>query len=182
VYNTVSDDPVTEAMVTAYQARIGQWPAEAFGQTNPQTTDNRGEYGFAPPNGRYTLAIQHDGYQPYRSLPLWVDEAPLAEPIGLTPLLSQTPVAEVSIDDRGFTPAHVQIQPGEVVSFTNLDGAGHAVQGETLDSGWLMTGESYAAHFTERGFFILRDAANPERVVIVEVGYPHMISMPIVLR
>ncbi|HPV70775.1 MAG TPA: fibronectin type III domain-containing protein [Candidatus Magasanikbacteria bacterium] len=39
------------------------WPAEAYGEKNPQITNDRGEFGFVVPEGRYVLQIEKTGFQ-----------------------------------------------------------------------------------------------------------------------
>ena len=39
------------------------WPAEAYGQQNPQTTNANGEFGYLVPVGNYILHIEKEGYQ-----------------------------------------------------------------------------------------------------------------------
>ncbi|WP_243058968.1 carboxypeptidase regulatory-like domain-containing protein [Nocardioides sp. SR21] len=40
------------------------WDAEWFGQTNPQTTDDDGRYGWDVPEGWWKVAFTKDGYRP----------------------------------------------------------------------------------------------------------------------
>ncbi|MDO8601306.1 MAG: hypothetical protein Q7R46_01340 [bacterium] len=47
--------------------------AQAFGQENPQKTNNRGEYGFLIPSGRYRLEVSKRGYGTIRSQELEVE-------------------------------------------------------------------------------------------------------------
>ena len=43
------------------------WDADWFGQTNPQTTDNQGRYGWDVPEGWWKVAFTKDGYLPATS-------------------------------------------------------------------------------------------------------------------
>ncbi|MDO8264959.1 MAG: Ig-like domain-containing protein, partial [Candidatus Parcubacteria bacterium] len=43
------------------------WDAEAFGQRNPQTTDESGEYGFLVPPGTYRLEVSHRDFKTIKS-------------------------------------------------------------------------------------------------------------------
>lgn len=43
------------------------WDAEWFGQTNPQTTDDQGRYGWDVPEGWWKVAFTKDGYLPATS-------------------------------------------------------------------------------------------------------------------
>lgn len=38
------------------------WPAEAYGQTNPQVTGADGSFGFLVPPGKYILKVEKEGY------------------------------------------------------------------------------------------------------------------------
>lgn len=63
------DEPLPGAIVTLYDAATGRlWPAEQFGQANPQVTGPSGGYGFIVPNGSYKLIIKKEGYREYRTL------------------------------------------------------------------------------------------------------------------
>ncbi len=42
------------------------WPAAAYQQTNPQTTDIKGTYAFLVPQGNYYLQVDAPGYPAYR--------------------------------------------------------------------------------------------------------------------
>lgn len=43
------------------------WPAQKFGQINPQITDKSGNYIFLVPEGRYYLRVEKKGYYPFQS-------------------------------------------------------------------------------------------------------------------
>lgn len=60
---------VTATLLTAPSADgpWTAWDAEWFGQTNPQTTDNDGRYGWDVPEGWWKVAYTKDGYLPASS-------------------------------------------------------------------------------------------------------------------
>lgn len=43
------------------------WPAENYGQANPQYTDEKGTYGWDVPAGQYRVVFTRDGYQAFTS-------------------------------------------------------------------------------------------------------------------
>ncbi|MET0525157.1 MAG: fibronectin type III domain-containing protein [Nocardioides sp.] len=60
---------VTATLLTAPTADgpWSVWDAGWFGQTNPQTTDDAGRYGWDVPEGWWKVAFTKDGYQPASS-------------------------------------------------------------------------------------------------------------------
>jgi LPXTG-motif cell wall-anchored protein len=44
-----------------------KWNAEAFGQVNPQVTDEKGKYGWDVPQGDWRVKFTKEGYEPYIS-------------------------------------------------------------------------------------------------------------------
>jgi hypothetical protein len=51
-----------------------RWPAEQFGQDNPQVTDVTGQYAFLVPPGLYRLKVEAPGYSTYEGKPFPVNE------------------------------------------------------------------------------------------------------------
>jgi peptide/nickel transport system substrate-binding protein len=93
----ITDSLILDAVVTAY-VLVGDewlvWPADYYGQTNPQVTDTStpdgvleaGYYSFLTPPGKYRIAAQAPGYQPYESPVLTVVDTPIHLDIGLEPV------------------------------------------------------------------------------------------------
>ncbi|MCB8983600.1 MAG: carboxypeptidase regulatory-like domain-containing protein [Ardenticatenaceae bacterium] len=93
----ITDSLVLDGVITAY-VLVGDewqvWPAEYYGQTNPQVTDETtddgvleaGYYSFLTPPGKYRIAAVAPGYQPYQSPVLTVVDTPIHLDIGLEPL------------------------------------------------------------------------------------------------
>ena len=50
------------------------WPAGLYDQTNPQITNETGQYSFLVPEGMYYLKVVHPDYEPYQSEPFSVRE------------------------------------------------------------------------------------------------------------
>lgn len=58
--------PVPDAVVTLFVEENGKWIAwngAPYGQKNPQTTNNRGEYLFEIPSGSYYAEVKKEGYE-----------------------------------------------------------------------------------------------------------------------
>ncbi|BCX15169.1 MAG: hypothetical protein KatS3mg097_061 [Candidatus Parcubacteria bacterium] len=63
---------IANAKVTLYSFNYQKqsfeiWDAKKFLQTNPQFTDQSGNYSFLVPEGKYYLTVEADGYYPYKS-------------------------------------------------------------------------------------------------------------------
>jgi len=64
VYETLDNGekkPVSGAKVSLLTSPT-LWPAESYGQTNPQITNEFGSFGYLVPPGNYILKIEKDGY------------------------------------------------------------------------------------------------------------------------
>lgn len=98
--STITDSLILDADVTAYVWRddLGQWkvwPAEFYGQVNPQVTDGTtddgvavaGYYSFLTPPGQYRIEAEAPGYQPFKSQILTVINDPIHLDIGLKPVV-----------------------------------------------------------------------------------------------
>ena len=76
--NTKGEQRLANTKVTLYyQSSDGKWNvwnADDYKQTNPQTTQDNGEYGFMVPTGTYYLTAQKDGYVFYKSNIIQVKE------------------------------------------------------------------------------------------------------------
>ncbi|MCB9137555.1 MAG: hypothetical protein H6642_04310 [Caldilineaceae bacterium] len=169
-------------------AEAGQftlWEADAFGQSNPQTTDATGAFSYIVPQGRYGLVVSGPGYQSYRAGP-FRDRGPISGfNIGMPPALTADgtqPSAVVQITEDGFLPAMLEVAPGATVEWLNvgLDMAGTQAAASAVtaasadavswDSGLLLSGESHTIRFDEEGVYTYRDPADPARTAIVKVA------------
>ncbi|MCA9933168.1 MAG: DUF11 domain-containing protein, partial [Anaerolineales bacterium] len=93
----ITDSLILDGVITAY-VLVGDewqvWPAEYYGQTNPQITDETtddgvmeaGYYSFLTPPGKYRIEAEASGYQPYQSAVLTVVDTPIHLDIGLEPV------------------------------------------------------------------------------------------------
>lgn len=80
-----ASSPLTDATVTLYYrepvARTwGRWDGRPYGQTNPQTTDRRGGFGYVLPAGDYYLVAQASGYRTVASQLFHLKELTLIHP------------------------------------------------------------------------------------------------------
>jgi hypothetical protein len=50
------------------------WPAQDYNQQNSQITDRTGQYSFLAPAGEYYISVEREGYEPFRSEVLKLDE------------------------------------------------------------------------------------------------------------
>ncbi|MBP6803845.1 MAG: carboxypeptidase regulatory-like domain-containing protein [Chloroflexi bacterium] len=97
----ITDSLLLEGTITTY-VLVGDawqvWPAEYYGQTNPQVTDETtadgvlaaGYYSFLTPPGKYRITAVAAGYQPYQSPVLTVIDTPIHLDIGLQPITGGT--------------------------------------------------------------------------------------------
>ena len=56
---------VKEAVVTLYQKideKWVKWDGEAYKQQNPQVTNERGEYAYYAPDGKYYIKVERSGF------------------------------------------------------------------------------------------------------------------------
>lgn len=165
------------------------WPAEDFGQINPQVTANDGYFSFFTPAGTYQLQVSKSGYQPYRSQDLVVVDKPVHFDVPLTPNVSGEADATVLITAEGFDPPVLTVAPGAVVQFINMDVALHSARStspapeysvqaaelgssDAWESGLLGTGESYKRVLTSEGSYSYADAVNPATTGTILVEQP----------
>ncbi len=151
-----------------------------------QTTASAGAYRFAPPTGDYRLLVTRTGYQPYRTRSISVASEPIAEPIRLTPLVSAEPNVRISIGDAGFSQAQIEVSPGAVIEWINLDIVEHTVTAAdgTWDSGVLQPGERYVLRLNRPGAYSYSDDLNPlnSATITVTAAGPTTIYLPLVRR
>jgi peptide/nickel transport system substrate-binding protein len=95
--SAIEDALILNGIITAYVSTPDGWkiwPADVYGQYNPQWTDEEtedgvlvaGYYSFLTPPGLYRLEAFSPGYQPYQSPVLTVLNEPIHLDIGLLPL------------------------------------------------------------------------------------------------
>ncbi|MBN1148922.1 MAG: DUF11 domain-containing protein [Anaerolineales bacterium] len=95
--SAITDSLILNGVVTAY-VKIADdwqaWPANIYGQVNPQFTDDAtddgvltpGYYSFLTPSGKYRIEASAPGYQPYQSEVLTVITTPVHLNIPLQPV------------------------------------------------------------------------------------------------
>lgn len=127
------------------------WSSSESGQVNPQVTDATGTYGYSAVGGVYRLDIARSGYQPYRTADIEVNNGVLARNIALTPQIDEAATQTIYIDEEGFTPAAVRVQPGAVIEFVNIGLGETGVLGAPWRSGVLAPGASYKVKLTTTG-------------------------------
>ncbi|RME51145.1 MAG: hypothetical protein D6790_20280, partial [Caldilineae bacterium] len=180
---------VEEAAPSARGATFGGLALDpGFGQANPQTTAGDGGFAFAPPAGVYRLWVTADGYQPYRSAAVEVEDGSVNPTIALTPVVNDPPDATIVMGEGGFDPDRLTVPPGTVIEWVNGDLAEHRVAAETWDSGVLWPGERFRLRLDDAGEFVYGDGENPlhDGVVIVDPSAPpvgtRFIYLPVVAR
>jgi len=72
IFNGQNNERLKNAQITLYVFDSQTngwlvWDGKAFGQTNPQETDEDGQYGFSVPAGKYRLEIKKDGFKDIKS-------------------------------------------------------------------------------------------------------------------
>ncbi|MCI0518809.1 MAG: hypothetical protein L0Z70_00960, partial [Chloroflexi bacterium] len=103
--SAITNSLLLNGVITAY-VRSGDawsvWPANYYGQFNPQSTDSStadgvltpGYYSFLTPPGVYRLEASAPGYQPFQSEILTVITTPIHLDIGLTPIVASVSYVE----------------------------------------------------------------------------------------
>jgi len=195
-----ADFLIWQQNVAAAGPQASPWEAHAFGQSNPQTTDENGQFSFIAPAGVYGLTAQIDGFQPFRAGPFRLQGAFPARTIVLTPVQTGTRTVRVRITEDGFDPPVLRVEPGTVIEWVNVDlgvattasGTPDGVTasadgGMNWDSGLLSAGERYRMTFTKEGEYTYVDSENPASQATIRVLPPApetdaSIFLPIVTR
>jgi plastocyanin len=198
------------AAVTCYEGQIdplsgektyGLWDAESYGgQVNPQTTASDGYFSFFTPAGFYQLDVYKDGYQPYRSWDLVVDE-PIEFNVPLTPEIAEEADWTITVSEAGFDQPMLTVQPGDIIQWINVGDELHTstsispaahMEGlglltptytDAWDSGLLSSGESYKRQLNTSGSYYYYDhesIGHPNFGLIVVQGTT--IYLPIVIK
>ncbi len=156
-----SSQPVADASVALLAANatddartfFSGWSPKYAGQPNPQTTGPDGQYYYHAVEGIYRLDVVRSGYQSYRSDDLDASEGALAKQIALTPEIAGTATQTIYVDEHGFFPAVVTVQPGAIIEWINVGLDEHSVSGSMGESGLLMPGASYKVQVNAAGTF-----------------------------
>lgn len=205
VVNGANNAPLAGVGVTLWERnadadgpQLVPWEAQAFGQSNPQTTDENGHFSFITPAGGYGLTAQIDGFQPFRAGPFRLQQGPFPPSvIALTPVQSGNSAARVTVTDDGFDPPTLEVRTGDAVEWVNTDlewigvsasatGVTASAAGQAWDSGQLAAGESYQRTFSQPGDYAYVDPNNPANQGVIRVLPPEeggaSIFLPIVTR
>jgi plastocyanin len=203
VYDASTGESVTGAQVTALEsngtpagaALFDAWPAEDYGQTNPQATGSDGAFGFWAPAGLYRLSVERQGYQSYRSWDMSIVDDLLAEDVPLTPLVNGPADQIIEIDGDGFDPPWIRVAPGSIVRWVNVDVTDHTatsiqpalagpgtLQLGAWDSGVLSSGDAYTLTVETEGTYTYGDRANRSNTAAILVAPDNMIYLPLLLR
>lgn len=137
-------------------ARVTARSIASLAQLEPQLTGPDGAFSFDAPAGIYQLEVVRDGYQPYRAGKLTVDTGVLAQDIALTPVVPDPTTHIIAVDEHGFSPALLTVEPGSVVEWLSLGLDDLAVAGSSWDSGELPSGSSYKRKLDAEGTFEYR--------------------------
>ena len=87
--------------------------------------------------------------EPVKEAPAEPKEAPKVEGT----LTTKPATHDVQVKDFKFTPTVLEINKGDTVRWTNLDGPNHTATGDNFDTGLLAQGQSGEFTFTEAGSF-----------------------------
>jgi plastocyanin len=200
VYDIQSGQALSAA-ITLLQAIDGDseagfdlWPGADYGQANPQTNSNTGEYAFWPEADIYHLTVSRDAYQVYRSWNVRTTGEPVNPDLPLTPEITAAPDYIIEIGPDGFEPSLLTVPPGSIVKWVNADIGDHTSTSTSpalvgpgtpgnggWDSGRLSSGESYMLEFAVKGTFAYADRANPSHTAQIKVG-DHLVYLPMITR
>ncbi len=194
---------VEGAKVTALQsggeAGFIPWDATAYNQVNPQQTGSDGYFSFYTPPGTYRVQVTKAGYQPYLSPNLTVVTRPVRYDVPLTPLIADTPVITITVDEQGFHPAVATVPPGSVVAWVNGSTAFHgsmsvappvrcqvcparAESASGWDSGLLAPGAVYRWRVSGTGTYTYTNPTNPLHTGMLIVAPRRRVYVPLLLR
>jgi uncharacterized repeat protein (TIGR01451 family) len=211
VFDLSTGQPVDAASVACMEAQASAsetgesgiftlWTAEDYGQVNPQSTGSDGYFSFFTPPGTYRLEVSKPGYQSYRSPELLVVDQPVHFDVPLTPEINDAADFTISVDNTGFDPAILTVQPGSIIEWVNIDDNVHSATSVTptvscdacaaalgssdgWDSGLLNNGEVYKRQLNTVGTYTYRDESNPTATATIIVENPsHVIYLPTVAR
>ena len=203
VVDAKTGQPIAGAVVTVYHVVFepndeplwARWPAEEYGQVNPQTTGADGRFYVVIPSSDavFRLSIARDGYQPWRSGPLRLTGVYPSRSIALVPIPTGTAGPTVVVTEDGFAPPILRVQPGEIVEWQNLGLAEHSATGfgqttslsAAISTGWdsgrLRSGEAFRLRMSAPAMYTYVDRENPanQAVIIVEPANP--VHLPLIV-
>jgi plastocyanin len=203
VYDLETGLEVDGAEVTCYEAQseagetyYGLWPADEYGQLNPQTTGTDGYYSFFTPAGTYRVGVNKGGYQSHLSGDLVVVDEPVEYNVHLAPEIADAPDYTITVSSLGFDPPFLKVPPGSVIAWINVDGDLHAstsvtpslssaevvglAAGGAWNSGLLNVGEVYKHQLNSAGTYTYQDGDNG--VYTGQILVQNMVYLPIVFR
>ncbi|MCB0037071.1 MAG: DNRLRE domain-containing protein [Anaerolineales bacterium] len=174
---------VRAATATANFDGFFPWPGNEYGQDGSQMTAADGGFSFNTPSGVYRLSITKDGYQPYVTQDIQVTDNVLLEDVSLTPEITAAADHTIYITENGFEPAVLNVKPGDVIEWVNVDANDHSASGVILDSGLLGSGESYKYQVdTAEGTIAYSDLANPANDGYLLVDGATTLYLPMIIR
>lgn len=111
--------------------------------------------------------------------------------VALAPVPSaRAATVDVEIDSTGFNPAYLEVLPGTVINFTNIDAEDHGTMSDSVtfaangynsgawDSGLLASGETFSWEMIVNGEFTYVDPTNPLNIgTIVVTSTPTAIQV-----
>ena len=81
------------------------------------------------------------------------------------------PVAEITVDEDGFTPERLEVTSGDTVSLRNEGDEPHSfTAADGFDTGNLQPGDEVALRLEEVGTVTFRDDRDPDHRGAIEVG------------
>ncbi|RME44147.1 MAG: hypothetical protein D6796_12165 [Caldilineae bacterium] len=197
------------AIVSCYEAQTSidtgettydLWPAQNYGQVNPQTTAGDGYFSFFTPAGTFQLQTEASGFQTYRSWDIVVVSDPVEFDIPLAPALSQTADYTITVSASGFDPSVLTVEPGAVVKWVNVDANPHTTTSITptaritatgrialdatdgWDSGLLNGGDSFVRQLNTAGTYTYHDHENTAYTGVVIVQSKAQLYLPLILK
>jgi plastocyanin len=203
VYDLDTGQEVEGAEVACYEAQsddegthYGLWPADEYAQENPQTTGTDGYYSFFTPAGTYRVGVDKDGYQSHLSGDLVVVDEPVEYDVYLAPEITDGADYTITISSLGFDPPILEVPPGSVIAWINVDAELHASTSVTpsltlaevsglassgaWNSGMLDVGEVYKHQLDAVGTYTYQDGDNS--IYSGQIRVQHIVYLPIVQK
>ena len=188
-----SNQPLAGANVSAlYPAGAATYlplPAAISSEPNQQVTGADGAYTFTVPNGLYRLDVARDGYQPYHSNDITVDDGNLAVDLHLSPAIDEVAGQIIYITEQSFAPAVVTAKPGTVIMWVNAALDDQAIsRAGGWESGLLNSGASYKIKLDAAGTYAYQDSTDPTKTGLIIVqdedgaDLTHQVFLPLVIK
>ena len=199
VYDATKDTTtglLANATVACYEEVAGSqqlWPADQFGQINPQITAADGFFSFYTPPGGYRLVVTRSGYHTFRSEVIPVADAPVIFNVPMMPLAQGTANYTLYLTENGFEPAVLEVPRGAIVRSVNLTGerrsfvgASGQTTGLAATAGWnsglLNSGEAFDLTLGSLGTYNVYDGSNPLAGATIIVNSTLKYYVPLVWR